>query len=62
VNARPQLRRGRFCQLRVLDHQRPRPRLEKMDPPRAQPGATWFAWCVVGALVVGVIALVRGCA
>jgi hypothetical protein len=62
VTARPSLRRGRLAHLPQLDHQRPRPRLEKMEPPRAQPGAAWFAWCVVGALVVGVISLVRGCA
>jgi hypothetical protein len=34
VIARPQLRRGRICQLRALDHQRPRVRLERLKKPR----------------------------
>lgn len=59
MNARPQLRRGRLCQLRGLDHQRPRLRvLQKMDPPRTQPEAPIAAWCGLGFVVTLLVALV----
>jgi hypothetical protein len=51
---RPQLRRGRLAHLEQLDHQRPRVRLEKMAPPREQPGASWFVWCAIGIALCGI--------
>jgi hypothetical protein len=62
--ARPQLRRGRICQLRALDHQRPRVRLERLPPPRAgrEPEALIAVGCAIGFVVTLVIAFfARGC-
>lgn len=65
MTARPQLRRGRICQLRVLDRQRPRVRLERLPPPRTgrEPEALIVVGCFIGGAIVTAIALLaRGCA
>jgi hypothetical protein len=67
VIARPHLRRGRICQLRELDHQRPRVRLEYRAP-RVQPTPRVVRWAIrgaIGALIIGaglaLVAIARSC-